>query len=647
MGNLRVHSLSLLGGDRSIEFTPDFAIVRGPISSGKSTALRLLRALLGRVPGHLPPETGNIRSLRARLSFDGEVWMIDRPLVTTKNASVTLSQRQPGFEGETEERITDALRLPAEQSSATQDTTYLRWLMQKARIPETSVPRARTDLLSERTPVTINDWLLYCIVRDSEIDTSVFGSTDTFKDRKRRAVFEINYGLYDPVRAELEATSRSVELRLADLDRSADTIREFLEGTPFGKSTEHLDKQITEAAERLEILDARSAAVAATGHHESSSTKARRNLADAEIELDGNDRALGAAERSLKDLNDLHRSLSSQWDRLSRAIVAAEWLVDFDFVVCPRCGTPVDDSRTDPDHCYLCLQTPQQTPSTDGLIVEQERIGSQLAETLELIDLRTSEIGSRRSSRVQFEDRIAALNADVGRFTSAFLSANTERLVEAASERALLSAQLSQLRDYRELFLRYSDTASVRVELEEEYNDLVEAIGRTAGPSDQVGSRLSALDDRFLEYARRLNVSLSDLPLTAHIDRHTYMPVVSGRHFNELSSQGLTVLVNVAHALAHHTVSLDQDLPLPGFLVLDGLSNNVGSEGFDLARRDDTYRLIIDEVNRYAGRLQVIALDNDVPTFALDHVVTTLTPQDRLIRLKAPPIDDDATSAQS
>ena len=89
--------------------------------------------------------------------------------------------------------------------------------------------------------------------------------------------------------------------------------------------------------------------------------------------------------------------------------------------------------------------------------------------------------------------------------------------------------------------------------------------------------------------------------------------------------------VNVAHALAHHTVSIDHELPLPGLLVLDGLSSNVGHEGFDLDRRDDTYRLLMEEVNRYQGRLQVIALDNDVPSFALDSVVLTLTTEDRLV----------------
>jgi hypothetical protein len=50
-----------------------------------------------------------------------------------------------------------------------------------------------------------------------------------------------------------------------------------------------------------------------------------------------------------------------------------------------------------------------------------------------------------------------------------------------------------------------------------------------------------------------------------------------GRTFGELSSHGLKTLVNVAHALAHHTVAIDRNLSMPGLLILDGLSPQGGS----------------------------------------------------------------------
>ena len=206
-------------------------------------------------------------------------------------------------------------------------------------------------------------------------------------------------------------------------------------------------------------------------------------------------------------------------------------------------------------------------------------------------------------------------------------------MIVAAQQRAGLEGRLQQLDEYRQLLARYTDSEGARAALEEERADLTDALAQHERLSERSEQLLADLEARFLDYLQRLHVSLSDLPLTAAINRTTYLPEVTGRPFDELSSQGLTVLVNVAHALAHHTVSLDHDLPLPSLLVLDGLSNNVGHEGFDLARRDDTYRLLMEEVARYEGRLQVIALDNDVPEFALDAVAVTLTPEERLVRV--------------
>jgi hypothetical protein len=641
MHELRVHRLDLIGGRRTIDFPEDFSVIRGSITTGKTTVVRLLRSLLGRVPNHLPPETGVVRSVRGRVTFGTELWEIDRPLVTTKSAVVSLSRREPADDEDdvAHELIADTLRLPAERPTSTVPLTYQDWLLARLGIPSVAVPRARTDITSETSPVTINDWLLYCIVRDDEIDTAVFGHKDTFTDRKRRAVFEINYGIYSAEVADLQAQLRSVELRLEDLDRSNDAVRAFLKDTPFS-SLDDIDEQTTVVRDAISEISAQAQSVASAGLAETQSRRLRAQISDVEQRLVSAAAAERAAARSRAELDDLHQTLSTQSERLTRAIVADEWLVDFDFVVCPRCGTSIEPSRSDEDHCYLCLQTPHQSGFHDELVVEQERIASQMVETQSLAELRDDELAALRSERERLEQEAALANAELDRRTAEFLSQRAESLVVAAGQRAGLEARLLQLTEYRQLLIRYTDLEGQRAALEDERADLVDALAQHERLGTRAEELIRALEARFLEYLQRLHVSLSDLPLTAAINRATYLPVVTERPFDELSSQGLTVLVNVAHALAHHTVSLDNDLPLPSLLVLDGLSNNVGHEGFDLERRDDTYRLLMDEVARYGGRLQVIALDNDVPAFADDAIVLTLSPDDRLIRTEAAQLDE-------
>jgi hypothetical protein len=145
-----------------------------------------------------------------------------------------------------------------------------------------------------------------------------------------------------------------------------------------------------------------------------------------------------------------------------------------------------------------------------------------------------------------------------------------------------------------------------------------------------------ALERRMLEYLRELHIPDLGQELSVHINRTTYLPEVSGRTFDELSSQGLKTLVNIAHALAHHTVAIDRNIPMPGLLILDGLSANAGHEGFDQERRD-VYRLLGAVGDQYRMRLQLIAVDNELARNVLlnyaQHVVLTLHQGDRLIRI--------------
>ena len=127
------------------------------------------------------------------------------------------------------------------------------------------------------------------------------------------------------------------------------------------------------------------------------------------------------------------------------------------------------------------------------------------------------------------------------------------------------------------------------------------------------------------------------------INRNTYLPEVSTRTFDELSSQGLKTLVNVAHALAHHTVAVDRGLDIPGFLILDGVSANSGKEGLEGDRIVDMYKLFEEVTNEYGEQFQLIIVDNDLPPEVADElndsIVLTLSQQSRLIGSAA---SDDA-----
>lgn len=627
---LQLHDVDLLGADRDVRFRPGFNIIQGHITTGKTTMVRLIRALLGTVPSSLPPEVENISAIRAEVMLGTRTWGIYRPRTTTADAPVEVTELYPGSG---HEAMSHRLRATGYQDS------YGTFLLNALRLPVVSVPEARSKPTEKQVPVSMTDWLGYCIVTGDELDTQVFGHRHTFRDLKRRWIFELVYGYYDAEQADLTTKLRSLELKLGVFDRESAVREAFLAGTPFA-DTLALDRRLAEASTRLERIRTATAATTeqmvdlpGVGSLRQQLLAARTRHADV---LDQSARVEG----QLKDLADLHQQLSSQSARLTRAVVADEWLVDFDFVVCPRCGNDVEAGRAEPGHCYLCLQPARTAPSRDDLLAEQDRTVSQLHETEEVLANRQRDADRLRDQSAHLAAQIVELSVALDLHTETFVSDRAAALQEQAAQEAAAQAEITRLKEYLSLFARLDQLAADREDLERQLSQTRAQLASRELDQVDAEQNVKALEQRMLTYLRELHIPDLGQPLSVTINRTTYMPIVSGRTFDELSSQGLKTLVNIAHALAHHTIAIDRSLPLPGLLILDGISANTGSEGFDQARVTDVYRLLRQVGIDYSDRLQLIAVDNELPATMhielADYVVLTLTQANRLIKI--PPI---------
>lgn len=636
---LRVEEIELVGGARTVRFQPGLNLIRGDITTGKTTLIRLLRGLLGTIPRHLPPETDIVRALKGRVVLGRRTWNIYRPMVTTSETPVEIAALATP---ETESEL--AVRLPAGGQGG-----YGDFVLAQVGLPIVLVPRARREPTNELSPVTINDWLNYSIVTGDELDTQVFGHRDPFRDLKRRWVFEIAYGLYDEELANLAARLRRIDLEIRATEGEAEVIRQFLAGTSFGK-LEELEAELAAQEQRLAQLraNARDLHAASTSEPGGDIATARAGVLESRRDLDVLRAEIRQHQAQLRDLADLHKQLTSLSKRLTRSIVADEWMVDFDFIVCPRCGQDVDHNRAESPICYLCEQPePANAPSREALIREQDRVTYQIAETEQLIDERTDTLSRLRAQETAAGPALAAASSRLDLLTNAFVSARAAELQSVASDTATVEANVEWIKRYLTLLGRQTDQAGrlealqgQKIELEEE----IESHRTSVVAADE---NIAALENRMVDYLTRLHVpQLGDL-LTVRLNRVTYLPEVSTRTFDELSSQGLKTLVNVAHALAHHTVAIDRGLDMPGFLVLDGVSANSGKEGLEGDRIVDMYKLFDEVARDYGDQLQLIVVDNDLPPEMTDQlsnsIVLTLSQEDRLITSTAgePPTDLD------
>jgi hypothetical protein len=629
-GRMEIQDVELVGGRRVVRFRPGLNLIQGDITTGKTTFVRLIRSLFGSVPDGLPPEVDLLTAIRGKVVLGDAAWQIYRPVTTTANAPVEIAEAEPP-----PGREPIAVRLPA----AGRERSYSLFLLERLGIPAVSVPQARTKPTGTLVPVTMTDWLGYCIIPGDELDSDVFGHNHPYRDQKRRYVFELAYGYYDFEAAQLNVELRNIELQLEMLDREAVVRERFLADTPFADAGTLLAR-IAEQDATLHALRVRRRTVAAEMTEATGGQGLRDSLLAARYGRDELAISVTRLEAQLHDLADLEKQLASQSARLTRAIVADEWLIDFDFVVCPRCGNDVDAGRAPADQCYLCLQTPRPAPSREQLLAEQYRVTSQIEETRQVADLRRKSLDEDRIALTRLDDLIRRTAAQLDEQTAAYVSDRAAALQQYAAEEASIQAEIARLNDYLVLFQRHEAHRQNHEQLQARQAEVQRAIERRELGHADAEANVRALEQRMLEYLNALHIPQLGIELTVKINRKTYMPEVSGRSFNELSSQGLKTLVNIAHSLAHHTVAIDRDLPMPGLLVLDGLSANTGYEGFDQDRVNDAYRLLRSVAAEYVDRLQIVAVDNELPrTMFIElagYVILTLTQDNRLIQIPAP-----------
>lgn len=528
---LRLNQVDLLGGYRSVGLQRGLNIVRGDITTGKTTFVLLIRALLGAIPRHLPPETSSVRAIAADVDLGERSWKVLRPIVTTRETPVEAAE----VVDDKGDLDTDgvALRLPAAGSGG-----YGEFLLTQLDVPVVYVPTSRADPTSDLSPVTINDWLNYCIVTGDELDTQVFGHRETFRNHKRRWVFEILYDLYDKELAALNAEARLVGREIVAAVAERDVIAKFLVDSQVG-DRHTLEVRAEAERGRLSALSVRRAALALEFNHEPAGEIAslREQVLDLRQRLDGINSESRSLDAQIRNLSDLERELSTLSKRLTRSIVADEWMVDFEFVVCPRCGQDLDQHRTKHPVCYLCEQVePEGTPNREVLLREQDRVTFQIKETEQLLAQRTSLRDQVRNGGPDIEDALRETSTRLDRATAEFVSSHAAELQAVASEEADATANIEWIRRMLTLFAKHDDQDVRLEELRGRLEVLQEQIEQQQLNLTAGEEHIVALEDRMLAYLEELNVpTLSDL-LTVRINRKTYLPEVSTRDFDELSA---------------------------------------------------------------------------------------------------------------
>ncbi|MEV6261191.1 AAA family ATPase [Streptomyces sp. NPDC051784] len=578
-------------------FAQPVTFITGSIGVGKSSLLELLKYGLGGTANLMPAIRNNVRFVEVEASFQGQNYRFIREMgettidvIDTETGEIigpwSVTNRK--YMRKASQQLLGLLGLPAD----------LR------------IPKRRVKPTSDTVGISFFDLYKYIYLGQNGIDTSVVGHTDRNLDNKRRAVFELLYGLNSPELIDLAVQRGKWLDREKHLTASAEAVKDFLsqgnEPTPDQLRALEVEAQgdLESAHEMLQAVRTESEALLSS----------QREIRD----------RVGSLRSRLSELSafrditagDVHKSesllaqLRLEQQAMQRVDVAHSALSGLEFSACPRCLQEVANRSVPDEHCLLCMQ-PESVTERSGT-GELKRLSSQILETQALLSQDENALNSWKMEIRRVERQLAELTMELERSSSELISPQLEEVQSLSMRIARLEAKLEQLEASSARWSNYNST------LEEARAAASEAALVGVAEAD-LQATLTENRTRVSDLSRVFNATVRDLRLpwyqSAGIDPDNYMPVVNGEHFEDLSVGGARkTIVNLAYHLANLQYAiLHDEVAYPTLLIVDSPRKNVGQTEEDMAVGRQTYLSFLRLQAERGSAFQIIVADNSIP----------------------------------
>lgn len=591
---LRIHRMVVDTeyGESSYNFAGGLNVISGSYGTGKSSMLELIKFAFGGANAKLMPTVAQtVRSVEIDVTV-GVHRLYLRRIVNQNLVSV-----------------------------ADADGSLEKWTATRGKLPSAGIrlleligfPVTRLSKQSGSDPVTFFDLYRYVYLPQSDINSSVAGHSDTFLNRKRKAVFEVAYGLADERLRQLELQAGDLASERDKIIVDANAVRRFLieAGAPEDDILDANESQarqmLAEAEMRLE--EARTTAITAVSGDQE---LLRQRISELRTRNADYEAAYTTATSAVERGRALVAQLDLDSQRVTRELQAVESLSGLEFVSCPRCLQQLEEREVPQGHCPLCLQDQTSSSRMHDGSVEMARISAQREETLFLLK-------EDEDQRAHIANELYRLRAELNEAAGELeRQADPRRLMpsidlasEAASERERQRARIRDIERYRDLWQQHhrQEEEVARLKKLIEANEREQAEVRRTLESNRL--RVVELGEAFDEEIRAFEFAGYE---TAGIDTRTYLPIINGHTFDELSVSGARkTLANVAYYLANLTYSLSNPaILLPCLLILDSPRTSLGNTAEDVAAGQRIYYRMGVLATAYP-QCQIIVADNGLP----------------------------------
>ena len=596
--------LETIRGRVEYRFTSDLIVLAGPTGVGKTTLLELVKYGFGGNGKLAPKAVEAVHDVILEVTLGTSRFRLARSLDRAKARVVRVTDLV------TQERLRDHYAEPSTEPSLSALLMTALGLPADARAAATGGSSTKPG-----NRITFADIFSFMYVQQSEINRDIAHSQDSYLDPKRKAVFELLFGItnaeilalqsrFNKLKGDLQVTETQHQTVLSFLRNSRTEDRAVAQQSLEAAVADELEAEAVQAALREDVdpVADRETAVLRDllGEAEQSLADARKTAVDL-----ARQQGECAAER---------RRVRGDLDRYHRMRDVGERLADFEFTLCPRCMQPLTTRPIPEGACRVCLQPDPVHDALDGNdLYEVRQLADQLDEMDGQLELLAGQLATVTQAISAREQLVKNLNADLDARTRDRVTPRLQAFSDVFQRIAAARARRQEL----EHVLRQWDSADdiaaearrIRAEREEVKSELD---GRAEDLRARREALLASLNEEFQRTVDEIGIPGVT---SASIDTKTYLPLLdNGPYQNFSHGGGIITAVQVAYwttllTVAIYTTGYHNDYPTLLIIDTPQLAQN------DQVQLNNAvyHRLATQRDVGKRGEVQLIIADNAVP----------------------------------
>jgi len=598
----RIESLRLDTSNGGVDyaFPGDLTILAGQTGVGKTTLLELIKFGLGGDGKLAPVARDHITDVHVSLQVGDLHLQLSRGLDPDRRRTVRV------LDLVTRERMRDHF--------ISGDERLISDLLLHAMGLDPGLKAAARGARSTSagSEITFNDVYRFMYVPQAEMNRDIAWSREGYYDPKRKSVFELLFGITTSSMLNMRSEINTLKGQIEAADRESSIVEHFLADT---RLTSRLDAELKTAQARQDEREAKAAFAALQDELAAVVDRQSQVLRDLLNEAEGSltqarDLAI-ELKRQSEEYATEQRRVSLDIQRLARMESAGLRLANIEFSVCPRCTQRLDQREVAVGCCPVCLQEDVLAGLPASEQYETEQLREQLAEIDHQLRI-LAEQGSQTAAAIENRSALVrSLTAEIDQRTATRVTPRLQayadaaaKLASSATEQKSLEQVLIQWDRAEDLASRAGELTTRRARLKNELRTLESELAR------RKREIFAELDAEFQSTVTDFGIPSIE---TASISPDSYLPLLNGRPFSEVSAGGgIISATQVAYWVSLVTVAARRrDTYVPAFLLLDSPRLALNAEE-DIAGQ--MYRRFATQVAVTPGRLQFIVADNELPS---------------------------------